>query len=397
MQKNSWLRTIIWFVLFGILAYLYAIFLASTWDNLANADFTTFWLAGKSVVQGFDAYNSQEWLYWRQFYGATWIFNPTFIYPLPLRLFLAPFGLFPLNAGYILWVILAQFMILLSVIVLYQKFRVRQGASSFPFILIGAYMFHPTILTLRFGQLSPWFLVALVGAILLWENDQWFWGGVVLAFVILKPTIGGIYILVLLLWLTIKKQRRGIAGLAAGGILLLVLGLLQDPLWVSKFLDFGNEKLGDTFAYGPNLWGFSRYLTDGQAVLWMGGLLSLMLMGFFLWLLLKYRDTLTVFGVFSLSTPVIVLITPYIWGYDQLFLLIPMIFIVAVWEKKNGPYLLRSLFFVLIALATYLLQIPAQTLNFDYFSVFLPLGIFILLLPQLTWLKDQVSLPEYTG
>ena len=345
----------------------------STWENLANTDFMTFWLAGKSLVMGFDAYDPEEWQYWNRFFGSTWIFNPRFIYPLPLRLFLYPLGFIPFSSAYVLWTILSQFLILISVYLLYFRTQEKSKCSTFFFILIGAFFFRATYATLRFGQIGPWLLLFLAVVIFLWERDKPFWSGLVLSLTVMKPTIGGPFVIFILMWWAAKKHWKAVYGLLTGGILLLILGLLQDPFWVQKFLQSGNQKFGETFAYGPNLWGGARLLTSGEAIIPVGLTLSVILVGLVCWFIYTNFFSLTFKDFVSLVSPVVVVITPYVWGYDQIFLLIPLALLVILFEDQSFPYWIVALTFVFATIISYILVIPSQYFHYDYVSVFLPI------------------------
>ena len=350
-----------------------------TWENLANSDFTTFWLAGKSVVMGYDAYDTESWLYWRHYFGATWDFNPIFIYPLPLRILLTPIGLLPLPQSYILWLVISQVLILFCVFRLYTWLRKSDNTTILLFFGVGIYLFRPTILSLRYGQFSPWLMLILTGAILLWEKERWFWGGFVLAFLMVKPQLGVLFILIALLWLVFRKVYRGMSGLAAGGVFLVILGVVQNPNWVMVFLTTGNDKLQNTFAYGPNVWGVARLLTNGQAILLVGIMLTLAVVGFLNWYVRKYKASLSITTIMGLGTPVVLMTTPYIWGYDQIFLLFPLTLIAALWAQRVKSILWHSFVFIFAAVISFLLYFPTQVFNFDYFSFFLPLVILIVL------------------
>ena len=315
---------IVGILLLTIPAYYSARMFANTWENLANTDFMTFWLAGKSLVMGFDAYDPEEWQFWNRYFGSTWIFNPRFIYPLPLRLLLGPLGLIAFPNAYLLWTMISQFLVIFSVYLLYMKAEGRRHLFTFLFMAFGAIFFRATYAALRFGQIGPWLLLSMAGSIFLWEKEKRFWSGVVLALIILKPTIGGPYILLTVIWMAVKKHWEAIWGLLAGGIGLLILGVLQDPLWVVKFLESGNQKFGETFAYAPNVWGLARLITNGKAIVLVGGVTTILLIGGVMRFALRQNYTLSFKEFFSLITPVVLFTTPYLWGYDQIFLLISL-------------------------------------------------------------------------
>jgi hypothetical protein len=378
-------------LLLTIPAYLVAKMFSNTWDNLANTDFMTFWLAGKSLVMGFDAYDPEQWQYWNRFFGSTWIFNPRFIYPLPLRLFLAPLGLLPFTNAFLLWTIVSQFIILFSVYLLYFQSKGQRNFSTFLFLVIGALMFRPTYATLRFGQIGPWLLFALILSIFFWEKDKWFLSGMVVSLIILKPTIGGPYLLLIFIWYVVQKKWKAVGGLIAGGIVLLFLGILQDFQWVVKFLQSGNQKLGETFAYGPNVWGFGRLVSNGKAILLVGGILSFVLTAAVFLFILKNKNSLSFKEFVSVITPVVLVTTPYLWGYDQLYLLISLSTLVILLEDRKSPYLISTNIFIFASILSYLLTLPSTHYGYDYFSVLLPIIILVILIPFII-LRKKIQL-----
>ncbi|MDW8227745.1 MAG: hypothetical protein RMJ60_08105, partial [Anaerolineales bacterium] len=80
----------------------------------ANSDFFTFWLAARLVLEGYNPYLTDIWVGGHHLYGATWIPNQTFIYPLPVALLFLPLGALPLYWAYLLWVWILEGLILLS-------------------------------------------------------------------------------------------------------------------------------------------------------------------------------------------------------------------------------------------------------------------------------------------
>ena len=82
--------------------------------SYADSDFFSFWYAGHSVLTGNDPYNESYWVNERSQFGAVWVSDATFLYPLPLAVLLVPLGLFPLLWAYTLWVALSLVLALLS-------------------------------------------------------------------------------------------------------------------------------------------------------------------------------------------------------------------------------------------------------------------------------------------
>lgn len=110
-----------YFLLIPFLAALFFIIAVALVNPVEypNSDFFTFWLAGRLFSLGQDPYNSQAWVSGHHRFGATWIPNPTFVYPMPLSLLFAPLGLFPLYQAFIAWDVLSQFMMATSIALLF--------------------------------------------------------------------------------------------------------------------------------------------------------------------------------------------------------------------------------------------------------------------------------------
>lgn len=380
-----------WTLFFIPVSIFIAVMFARMWDNLANTDFMTLWLAGKSIIQGFDPYDPGQWVYWRETYGATRIFDTRFIFPLPLRFFLTPLGLIGLYPAYLLWLTAAFPIILISVLLLHKQGRQEISMLEMSLLVTGVILFRPTWTSLNFGQIGCWILAALVATILLWDKKRWLAGGIVLSLTILKPTIGGPFLLLVIPWLLMKKRWRAILGLLAGGIGLLVIGILDNPAWVFIFLQSGEKKMGDTFGYAPNLWGLGRVITNGRAVIPVGAILSILVIGLGIFIVFRNREHLTPFAFFSLITPIVVLTTPYLWAYDQLYLLIPLSYFSLKLYRSSKFSQVGVLTFPAAALLSYLVVLPALKLNFDYFSALLPL---VVLAAYLVAQKPSGSLAE---
>src|ERR1035437_9377936 len=93
--NNDQRKIFIFLVLLTPLFILSAFMFATSVDHL-NGDFFTFWLAGRMNWTNQNPYLSNLWISGHHQYGASWIANDIFPYPLPLAILLAPFGLFTL-------------------------------------------------------------------------------------------------------------------------------------------------------------------------------------------------------------------------------------------------------------------------------------------------------------
>ena len=101
-----------------VVVFVFFVILVINQVDYPNSDFFTFWLSGRLFSLGENPYDRQVWIGGHHQFGATWIPNATFIYPMPITLLFAPLGLLPLPQAFIIWVILSLCMIFFAFILL---------------------------------------------------------------------------------------------------------------------------------------------------------------------------------------------------------------------------------------------------------------------------------------
>ena len=306
-----------------------------------NSDFFTFWLAGHMIWSGQNPYAAHDWISAHQQFGVTWIPNERFVYPLPLAFFYAPLGRLSLHDAYVTFVFLSQMALWIAIcILLSREPSLTDRRYLLPFVASIA-LFRPVWITLRNGQMGAWLLVILVGVIQLWRNKRWFWGGMLLALVGLKPNLGIPIIALVSLWLWRQGRKKALAGILIAGGGLMLLGMLWLPSWIVDYWAIGNTKMNQTFGYAASLWGLAFFLASFRYTTGMllGWAFTLALAGGISWMLWKHHASLTESEVVSLAVGTALLITPYIWPYDQILLLILLVEILVEMKKRCYPYL----------------------------------------------------------
>jgi hypothetical protein len=357
--------------------------------DCANSDFFTFWLAGRFVVSGQNLYTPALWVSAHHQYGASWIPNQVFVYPLPLALLFAPLGLISIYPAFLLWVVLSGIMVLAAVVLLLGASKADLLKRYFPLLIISVSLFRPTWITLLTGQLSGLLLVILAGCVYLWEKGKWWQGNLLLPLLALKPNLGIPVLLILMLYLILKHKAASLWSVGAAGLALVGVGLLQDPRWLAEYWRIGNIKVAQAFGYSSTLWGLSGYLCGQHAscTYASGGAFSLVLLAGALCLMIRKRAVLSPALAAGLAVTLTLLLTPYSWPYDQLLLLIPIITL----TKEHARAGLRFLFSACLLLgvdllAIVLLYISAVT-RYEIWSAFLPLAI-------LGWLVGHVAMKK---
>ena len=381
----------------AFVAICVVIMLISVWvvytQDYADTDFFSFWLAGYSVLAGEDPYLAEWWLLAHDTFGAEWISDATFLYPMPLAIIFIPMGLLSLAQAFILWVFLSQWMILLASLLLLRRANWQAHKKYVLPILAGILLFRPVILTVFNGQLGAFFLLVLVIMMMLWENQQWLLGGLLLPLLLLKPSFGLIIGVMLGLWLIVREKWTALAGALVSSLGLCLLGWLDNPTWINEFVAIGSGKVWQTFGYSPTLWGISGQLCahNRKCTLMLGGLLGGFCLIVFFYFVFQSPGNLSPALVLSLVIPIALLITPYVWAYDQILLIIPVLIVILAMIARDFPYIIPATLFLVISLLALAFVVLAMRTEYDMWSAVVAL-VCLILVARLLWINQW--LPE---
>lgn len=369
--------------------------------DYVNNGFFKFWLAGRMTWTSEHPYSLEDWDAGHKQFGATWMDEKRFAYPLPLALIVSPLGLLPMKTAYILWDFLAQILIAVCLLWLATHWEGLNRRLYVLFLLVAATLNGNIYLGLMTGTLAALFLVFLTLSLYFMEKEHDLLSGFILAFVILKPPL--VTILVLLgLWLLFSRRWRVIGGMALGGLTLLGIGLLQDPQWVQKFLGTGDSLLGMRLGHQPTILSYTRLACAGElncAMAWYA-LIAMALVALFAWILWKNHAKLTPLMAFSLAIPLGVLLPPYIWSYDYTLLVIPVAYVALELVRRQKTYIYATLFLLILtalALAGLTLfwmnpESDALTIQRDMWSIWT--GLYVL---AAAWWLALRAPPEWTA
>ena len=242
-------------------------------------------------------------------------------------------GLMPAKAAATLWFELNLIMLFLSVWLLTDGWSGRLRLLAFPLALF----FLPVLGALSVGQYS--FPVLLGTSLLVYalrrENVALTTlGAVLLTF---KPHIGALILLTVLIYLIVKRNNFGQRALRsilmAGGFLFLI-GFLADPAWPVAYpkmlLNYQGEGNVSTCSECASLpvW-LSKWFFDGS--LRQAAVIAFILLIVLVLLFYRFHAELMKSPelLLNLALLITLLVSPYLYNYDFILLLVPLAFLVS--------------------------------------------------------------------
>jgi hypothetical protein len=370
-------RRVLLYIVIGILFVLLSNKITNQIDY-PNTDFFSYWLGATMVVDGDNPFNEVLWIENHHTYGATWISDRAYLYPLPLSILTAPLGLFPLKQAFTIWSFLTMVMLFLSMIISFKLWKIIDPKPYIFPILAGIVLFRPTILTLTGGQFGGALLLILCISVYLFTIEKWFLGGVLLALVALKPNTGSLIILLSVFWLTINRKWLALGGVIISGIALFMIGWVYDHNWVSSYLFIGNRKVAETFGFSPTVWGTASGICGFKldCVLGLGGILVSLFLCISIFLLVHGRQRLSPSLALSLIISTVLLVTPYIWTYDHVLLILPLMVIIAVLAQNSVRFIATGSLFLIIDLVAMAFLLITINIEKEIYNSVIPLICF---------------------
>ena len=351
--------------------------------NEGRGNFSFFWLAGRMVMEDNNPYDESQYLAGQEKYDITWRPNKIFPYPLQLALFFIPLGLISLEHAFLLWQAITLAIFAGTIYKLLDHWKTDAHHRLFIPLVVLLFFFGPLYLTLRTGAIGALPLLFTLGVILLFEKNNSIWAGILLALTILKPPQGLPIIFLMSVWLLARRDWKAFYGLATGGIALLIIGLIQDPLWIIKFRDAGEAVMNRTLGVHSNVWAFAYLACSGATVCssFVGAISALCLLGlsgFYLW---KNQSQLAAWNALNLIIPIGFVSTVYLWAYDQILYIIPIVWIVGTLVQKTKSYIYAFLFLMFLVFYAFFAVGKLSETSHDLWSLgntlIVLLGLFI--------------------
>ncbi len=360
-------------------------------NRMADSDFFTFWLGARLQGQGADVYDPVVWETGHANYGSTWLENPRYVYPLPLAVLTQPIGWIPLQTSAAIWIALSILSLIGTLFLIIRQTGIRLSTFSGLLLVIGIITFRPMVEGVRNGQIILFFLFAQTLAVWLLEQKRDVAAGTLLALLILKPTLGIPICGLLVIWMLRNRRWYAFESFLLTCIILWLIGQLAHPGWMNIFLAQGMEKGLSVLGYSPTLWGLANLACSFQSACFTT--VSIIAIGSAIiiacvagWWMAQ-KTNLISYASFAVIAAL--LVTPYLWAYDQSLLLLPILYLTMyLMDGKKNP--LFGIFPLIFSLFSAVLVSAAIQLKHDIFSVFLTLaaGLFWWILMNRTiWIR----------
>ncbi len=317
-----------------------------------NSNFFSFWLSGHMVWTGESPYNAGQFQAGMDTFHANYRPSKILQYPLPLMYFMAPVGALPIRAAYFTWQLVCEVILALAVFILLR----RQGKARGLFVPMTAFLlfFGPVFLSLQIGSVGAISLLALTLTILFLEEGWDIPAGLALSITLLKPPQALALVLLAGLWFVVRGQWRVILGLALGGLALLAIWLLRDPQGLVKFRDSSGFLLGHSMGIQSNVYSFA-YLACGrtETCMWaLGSVLLLLVLALGAYVLWRNRRHWSDWEAFNLIIPLAFLCALYLYSYDQILYVIPIVWIAARLLVQRRSYVAAFVFLIVVDLVS---------------------------------------------
>jgi hypothetical protein len=276
-----------------------------------------------------------------------------------------------LPAAYITWQVITLVIIAITIFVLLNHWKDAAPRRLFVPIFASMFFFGPLYLTLHTGSIGAFTVLAILLAILLLEKDKSLLAGIALSLTILKPPQGLTILLFAGIWFLARRDWKAIFGVAIGGISLLIIGMIQDPFWVIKFRGASEAVMDRTLGVHSNVWAFSYLICKGASPCstFLGGTLALILLGlggFYLW---QNQAKLSTWEAFNVILPIAFVSTIYLWAYDQLPYVIPIVWIIGSLVERTKSYIHAFIFLIVLDVFSFYALVQQASTNKDLWSL----------------------------
>jgi hypothetical protein len=272
-----------------------------------------------------------------------------------------PMGALPFGFARSLWMPLQLFLTLWSVSRLWILYGGAPEDTRRVWLL--GLLWSPTLLALRFGQLSPVMLLGLVGFLACVVHGREFAAGAFLALTAVKPQLVALVWVALGVWAVVDRHWKVFAGAAIAVVIGSVVALATNPLVFAQYFALMSSAPPTATFESPNIATVLRVFSGSegswpQQVPTAVGAAAVALLWYRRRHAWDWRDHLPALVIISC------LLTSYGgWAFDLVVLLVPIVALAAI-VTRNPRTVLRAIGIVvflavsLLALGMHAARVP---------------------------------------
>lgn len=295
-------------------------------------DYYYYCAAGKVALAGGNVYDMEQYRAALASIGWPEYENPQGLTHTPLNMPLYMLmALLPLKVSMACWFSLNVVGLVFAAYLCRQLFDLKRIPTGY--LVYALAIFPPTIKMLTFGQVSLILLLSLLGFMVLYKKEQYFWAGFVLSLNIVKPHHLLLLYVLLVIQMCLQRRLTLIAGMCASPLLLAIISYICYP---NGFFYY-SQAVGHIVNEGTIIRGAS--LTQWLTRFFPQSNIQFFLLGS----ALPAIGLLTLFRKISFEKDglwVIALsiaVSPYIWSHDFV-LLFPSFLLFAVYLFRQIPH-----------------------------------------------------------
>ncbi len=222
-----------WLILIGLFMLILAGRQFTSPDVLRYDDFVEYWAAGRLSLTGGNPYDPEQILRLergagRQVEEAVMLWNPPWVLPL-----LMPFSMLPYPIARVLWFLLHLITLAWSADRLGRMESKSIASRWLPWII--AFTFAPALHAVKAGQITPFMLPGLVGAMSAFPRHP-FRAGLWSALLLLKPHLAYLALLTLLAESIRQRRPSFLLGLGVALAGASALAALLNPMVFAQYL-----------------------------------------------------------------------------------------------------------------------------------------------------------------
>ena len=378
IRKKRIYKVFVWSAFLICLIFIYSLISNNGSTIIPFGDTVSYWATGRLLLSGENPYSAEEVLKIQDEVGdlQTSPLNEISmnLYPPWATTFALPLGFFSYPLTRIIWFLFHTIIILISAKVTWQIYDGPSVMLIIPFLI--TISFFPTMLLLGVGHNSGLLLLGACGFLFFIQKpdsspSHYLLAGACAVLMTIRPQILYLILIALLFWAVYNKAWMVLLGGFLAVSTLTLVSMVFDPQIMSHYLvTFSDYKYG-TWAT-PTL-GTVLRLIFGAEKDWLQVVPSIIGIGwvFFYWL--KNKDTWDWLRQMPILIFASVITSAYVWTYDMVVLLIPILAIVVdmMRVKFNWMVGLYLFIFVFANLVTFYLHITFYDYFFIWFAPFL--------------------------